>query len=303
MSKNTVMSCPVISWVLSGLLRGLLRGLLSGLLRGLFGLLGVVLLLGCGSNATSRSVDPVISGSASSAPQIPGTTNPRIEQTNIVSAVTGITYPVHIYLPEDYASSNKSYPVIYATDGQWIFNGFAAALDDKSLDVILVAIEQGPNDRRSVDYLLPGARQYFLFLTTELLPTIERDYRVDTTQRTLSGTSYGGILVAAVLLLDDVVQPHFRNYLSFDASFYVHPHATADLQTERYNASHELPATLVLTSATKIGNDAHVTSFQRKLEARNFNGLKIYRKKYAVHHNNVAEPSFADALDLIFPTE
>lgn len=291
MSKNTVMgctviSCPVINWLLCGLL----------------GLLGFVL-LGCGSSETSRSVDPVITEPAPNSLQIPEIADPRIKQTNIVSAVTGITYPVHIYLPEDYASSNESYPVIYATDGQWIFNGFAAALDDKSLDVILVAIEQGPNDRRSVDYLLPGARQYFLFLTTELLPTIERDYRVDTMQRTLSGTSYGGILVAAVLLLDDVVQPHFKNYLSFDASFYVHPQATAELQAERFYASHELPATLVLTSATTIGNDVHVTNFQQVLEAKNFAGLNIYRKKYPVHHNNVAGPSFADALDLIFQTK
>src|SRR5690606_17816676 len=216
MTKIPVLGCTVKSWLLFGLL----------------GFLGLAL-FGCGSNETSRTADPVITEPAANSPQPPTTENPRIKNTSIVSAVTGVTYPVHIYLPEDYASSNKSYPVIYATDGQWIFNGFASALDDKSLYVILVAVEQGPNDRRSVDYILPDARQYFLFLTAELLPTIERDYRVDTTQRTLSGTSYGGILVAAVLLLDDVVQPHFRNYLSFDASFYVHPHATADLQTER----------------------------------------------------------------------
>lgn len=286
MTKNTVLNCTVKSWLLFGLL----------------GFLGLAL-FGCGSNETSRSVDPLTPEPAANSPQPPTTENPRIKNTSIVSAVTGITYPVHIYLPEDYASSNKSYPVIYATDGQWVFNGFAAAVDDKSLDVILVAIEQGPNDRRSVDYLLPGARQYFLFLTSELLPTMERDYRVDATQRTLSGTSYGGVLVAAVLLLDDVVQPHFKNYLSFDASFYAHPQATAELLAERFNASHELSATVMLTSATTIGNDVHVTIFQHALEAKNFNSLKIHRKKYAVHHNNVAGPSFADALELIFPTE
>lgn len=281
MSKNTDVDCTVKSWLFFGLL--------------------CLPLFGCGSNGASRNADPVIAGPAPTSP--PAATDPRIKQTSIVSTVTGVTYPVSIYLPEGYATSNKSYPVIYATDGQWIFNGFSAALDGKSLEAILVAIEQGPNDRRSVDYLLPGARQYFLFLTTELLPFIERDYRVESTQRTLSGTSYGGVLVAAVLLLDDVVQPHFKNYLSFDASFYAHPQATAELLAERFNASHELHATLMLTSATTIGNDVHVTQFQQALEAKSFNGLKIHRKKYAVHHNDVAGPSFADALDLIFPTE
>ena len=261
----------------------------------------VLMLPGCGSSGGSSTVDlPPGEPPALTQPQLPDVPNPRIKQMNIISGITGITYPLRIYLPEDYESSEQHYPVIYATDGQWIFNGFASTLDEKSVSAILVAIEQGPGDRRSIDYLLPGARQYYRFLVTELLPTIEREYRIDPSQRTLSGASYGGVLVGAVLLLDDVVEPHFQNYLSFDASFYVHPQATADLQTERFNASSELHAILVLTSATSIGNDIHVTNFQRVLEARNYTGLAIHRQKYPVHHNDVAGPSFEYALDLIF---
>lgn len=264
--------------------------------------LSVILSIGCGGNDRTQSVNlPPGDAPVTGTPPASNVPDPRIRKMTVHSTITGIEYPVHIYLPEDYETSDKNYPVIYATDGQWIFSGFVAALNKKSAHAILVAIEQGPDDRRSVDYLLPGARQYYNFLITELLPAIERDYRADPAQRTLSGTSYGGVLVGAVLLLDDVVAPHFKNYLCFDASFYVHPQATAELQAERFNASHEMNATLVLTSATAIGNDVHVTGFQRELEKKNYTGLVIHRKKYAVHHNNVAGPSFADALDLIFP--
>lgn len=263
-------------------------------------LLGLCVLSSCGSNSsnTPSSVPSasLASSSASSSSAPSAEPNPRIEHRVITSAITGISYPLHIYLPADYGLSDKTYPVIYATDGQWIFQGFADAIDQQAIDVILVAIEQGPNDRRSVDYLLPGARRYFSFLTTELLPDMERDYRIDSSRRILSGTSYGGVLVGAALLLDDPVAPHFAYYLCFDASFYVHPEASRQLMTERYNASQILAANLVLTSATTIGNDIHVSQFQQQLQQLNFTGLDILRKKYPVHHNDVAQPSFEDSL-------
>lgn len=260
-------------------------------------LMAVLALSGCGSTGSPKSSENVEQPAPASVP------NPRIEQTQILSAITGISYPVRIYLPADYSTSNKHYPVIYATDGQWVFKGFSEKLDEKAVSAILVAVEQGPNNRRNTDYLWPGAQDYYQFLIAELLPYIERQYRVDAGNRTLSGTSYGGVLVGLVLLMDDPVSPYFKNYLSFDASFYEHPQATEDLYLARFNASQKLHARLVLTSATSIGNDQYVTAFQRALEAANFEGLFIYRKKYAVHHNNVASPSFEDALDIIFPPE
>src|SRR5690606_17712370 len=139
-----------------------------------------------------------------------------------------------------------------------IFRGFSNIIDAQRKDIILVAIEQGPNDRRATDYRLPGAQTYFSFLTTELLPAIENDYRVDTENRTLVGTSYGGILSGLALLMDDVVNPAFKNYLSFDPSFYEHQGLTRQVEQTRFNASNEIHANLVLTSATLRGNDIYV---------------------------------------------
>lgn len=260
-------------------------------------LAAVLVVSGCGSTGNPKARGTADQPASVSVP------NPRVEQIQILSAITGIRYPVRIYLPADYHASNKHYPVIYATDGQWVFQGFSEKLDEKAVSAILVAVEQGPNNRRNTDYLWPGAKDYYQFLITELLPLIENQYRVDIENRTLSGTSYGGVFVGLVLLMDDPVAPYFKNYLSFDASFYEHPQATEDLFVARFNASQELHARLVLTSATAIGNDQYVTAFQRALEAANFEGLLIYRKKYAVHHNNVASPSFEDALDIIFAPE
>ncbi|WP_075184779.1 alpha/beta hydrolase [Teredinibacter haidensis] len=229
--------------------------------------------------------------------------NPRKIHTSITSAITGIEYPVHIQLPVNYelpAEANQQYPVIYATDGQWVFDGFAAILDSYSVNTILVAIEQGPNDRRATDYRLPGAEDYLQFIFSELIPTIESTYRVDGAQRTLSGTSYGGLFVGLALLMDDVVSPTFKNYLSFDGSFFSHWVSTQNLEQQRYNASQEMNARLLLTTADIYGNRASVQQFQTLLESRDYTGLTIDRMGYDVVHEEIADPSFRYAVERLF---
>ncbi|MDN4502048.1 alpha/beta hydrolase-fold protein [Alteromonadaceae bacterium BrNp21-10] len=256
----------------------------------------VLTLYGCSENSL-----PVKPPTATDNPQTTptylykGTVKHQVFQ----SAITHIDYPLHIYLPPHYQNNNEPTAIIYATDGQWIFNGFAQAIEKKGLNIILIAIEQGPNDRRATDYLLPGARDYYQFLISELIPEIESQYAIDAQRRTLSGTSYGGLFVGLALLLEDGEDPYFKNYLSFDGSFYVSPTLTNQLLTERREASLNMHANLVLTSATRYGNDSAVSEFQKLLEAQQFTDLTIHRRAYAVVHEAVADPSFNDALDII----
>lgn len=216
------------------------------------------------------------------------------------SAITGIQYPIHIYLPPGYEDSEQTYPVIYATDGQWITEGFSRILEDLEKDIILVTIAQGPNNRRAIDYLLPGAHDYFAFLTSELLPYIESEYRIDGTNRTLQGASYGGLFVVLALFLDDVSAPTFNKYFAFDPSLFEHTSENYQLEQQRYNASQSLDATVVVTSASISGNVRWVDPFYTKLLSRNYDGLKTIRRSYNVHHNDVANPSFRDAVEQIF---
>lgn len=224
----------------------------------------------------------------------------RSIHTDITSTITGITYPLHIYLPRNY-DDTTAYPVVYATDGQWIFNGFAEILDNQPHDILLVAVEQGPNDRRATDYTIPGSESYYQFLITELLPAIESQYTVDEQQRTLAGASYGGLLVGAVLLFDDVSQPHFKNYLAFDGSFYYDQTTLARYEQERFNASADMPVNLFLSTATLQGNFTSVNWFRQRLQSRSYSGLNILYREYTVVHDEVANPSFEEAISLLYP--
>lgn len=258
----------------------------------------LIALTACGGSGSTRT------GGDDAAINDPDTPQPLLGTTvspaPMSSAITGVTYPIHIYLPPGYAESDATYPVIYATDGQWDFDRYARIIDKAGKNIVLVAIEQGPEGRRGVDYLLPGARDFFLFLTSELLPRVEADYRINTEQRTLAGGSYGGVFVGAAMLLDDVVAPTFNNYFAFDPSFWQHPELTEQLEQSRYHASQELAVNLLLTSATIVGNDHYVTQMFNYLVQRDYSGLTITRRSYNVTHEDINAPSFRDAVATFF---
>ena len=240
-------------------------------------------------------------------PTTPATPSPsqKMPQEQFNSDISSITYPVDVYLPEGYAAAQEPFPVIYALDGQWAYDEYVNILRQKETAVILVSIHQGPGDRRATDYLLPGAVDYYQFLTTELIPHIEGIYKIDPHKRTLLGISYGGMFVSSALFMEDVDSPYFRNYVSADAPFFsTHRQETIALEEARYNKSPKMTARLFLSSAllnASLGPfDADVTDFQKRLEDRGYEGLEITRKAYEVDHYNVANPTFTDALALFF---
>ncbi len=219
---------------------------------------------------------------------------------SITSAGTGVTYPYHVYLPPDYESSGKTYPVVYGTDAQWIFPFFSRTIDARRKGVIFVGIEEGPrgSDRRATDFQPAGATAYIGFLKTELIPLIERTYRASA-ERTYVGTSFGGLLGSVLLSKEQVGVPYFKNYLLFDGSFGRMLPSNIDDEVARFTASPSLPVTLVLTSANP-GNFALVDAYQARYQGRGYTGLTIHRRSFNVPHNDVGDPSFSAAIDLIY---
>lgn len=217
---------------------------------------------------------------------------------SITSKITGITYPFHVYLPQNYAASGNSYAVMYATDGQWSFNSFSQMLDKRRKPMILVSIEQGPGDRRAIDYTVNGAPAYARFLKEELTPLIEASYRT-TAVRSFTGTSYGGLLGSLMLSNEAVATPFFRNYLLFDGSFWALTAQNIQDEQARFTASNRLPVHLILTSANAPGNVNDVVAYEARYKGRGYVDLQIQRKDFNIAHNDVGDPSFDWAIDQI----
>lgn len=262
----------------------------------------VAILSACGGSSSSTNTmdnpsSVTTSSSSSSSYQYLGTIQTGL---SITSTNTGITYPYHVYLPHNYESSDKNYPVIYGTDAQWIFSYFSQRIDLKNKDVIFIGIEEGPlkSNRRAIDFLPTGAPLYMKFLQEEFIPLMEQKYRI-THERTYVGTSYGGLLGSILLTKEPVEAPYFKNYMLFDGSFWALQASNIQDEELRFNASKKLNVTLILTSANP-GNLNDVNIYQTRYENRHYEGLTIYRRYYQVAHNDVANPSFDETIDLVY---
>src|SRR6185437_3262107 len=153
---------------------------------------------------------------------------------------------------------------IYATDGVadlsdptqyngWQMSDMARILEAKGLRAIIVGI--GNYERRSTDYLLPGATNYYGFVTTELIPYVEKHYRASPSNRTLSGHSYGGLFAGLAMLMDRPGNRYFTNFISLDGSYFSQPSLTAGMeQTLLASSGGSLPNTTLVLSSSSGGN-------------------------------------------------
>jgi hypothetical protein len=246
------------------------------------------------------------------APAEPPVATSRVVSDTIVSAKTGATYPIDIYLPASYdGGSPASYPVIYAMDGDAVFNppgtrfsNFKDILDTRRTQAILVGI--GGTSRREDDYTLPGARAYHDFLTLELVPFIEARYRADVNKRLLTGLSLSGSMAGIALFLEGAAgNLTFSHFLSFEGA-YDHQGAEYDnLEQQMHDAlgGRPLPATLVLTRCDHPTecNSGPVNSIFQRLVGRMYQGLTVEETTYATTHTGTDIPSFTDTIAKVLP--
>ena len=259
--------------------------------------------------ATPPASPPPAEPVAPAEPPPPATS--RVVSDTITSAKTGATYPLDIYLPASYDGGTASYPVIYAMDGDGIFNppgtrfsNLKDILDKRGTQAILVGI--GGSARREQDYTLPGARPYHEFLTLELVPFIETRYRADVKKRLLTGLSLSGSMAGIALFLEGASgNLTFSHFLSFEGAFYFQEAEYQNLEQQMHDAlgGGPLPATLILTRCgnPRECNFTPVDAMYMRLLARGYQGLMLTEMTYAATHTQTDIPSFTDAVAGLLP--
>ncbi|MBE2212408.1 MAG: alpha/beta hydrolase [Opitutaceae bacterium] len=147
-------------------------------------------------------------------PAIPGHTIANSQLRVLPRNAHGRQYQLHVGLPGNYAAAPaRRYPVVYVTDGYWDFEKLAAIrgtlVYDKVVPEFIIVGIGYPGE--GVDYgamrqweLSPvamgadpaasgQAAKYLQSIETEIIPFIEREYRVDPGYRVLGGASLGGL--------------------------------------------------------------------------------------------------------------
>ncbi|KQR68182.1 alpha/beta hydrolase [Pedobacter sp. Leaf176] len=122
---------------------------------------------------------------------------------------------IWIYLPKDYAKSEKKYPVIYMQDGQNLFHANPPRANEWAVDsvmdsliregakeMIVVGIDHGDDDRLTEynpydsEYGKGEGKAYVSFLVETLKPYIDSKYRTlkDANNTSIAGSSMGGLI-------------------------------------------------------------------------------------------------------------
>ena len=132
---------------------------------------------------------------------------------HIASKHVGRGYHIYVSLPDGYEESEETYPTLYVLDGGELFPMLTSyhrylSFGEGLPKVIIVGISYGSDNFengnfRSTDFTAPsnerdfwgGAARFKKFLSDELFPLIESDYRSRSDRRIIFGHSIGGQFV------------------------------------------------------------------------------------------------------------
>jgi predicted alpha/beta superfamily hydrolase len=170
---------------------------------------------------SSEQAAPASAGATPAAPRKLVIENSELIELH--SEQTGRDYELIVGVPESYAKEpERRYPVLYLLDGQWDFNLINTLMgglryDSVVPEFLVVGISYGGDhpdygQLRGEDYTPTRSHpsyakapyggdgpKFLSFLEDTVLPTVEQRYRVNASERMLSGSSLGGLFTLYAL--------------------------------------------------------------------------------------------------------
>lgn len=258
-------------------------------------ILFVALIFSMSINAESQSFPKV---------EMPGSSVIPIKDTH-----SNRQYELLVQLPEDYEDNpDKSYPVIYFSDAVWNFAQVSASTKFILEESILVGLSwQKDMDQALVDevgeyvsrfrdysvwpssnpdnqkkYQFGQAGAHLEFVRKDVIPYVEKHFRIDKDSRTYFGYSLGGLFGAYTLLS----QPDtFDNYILGSPSMW----RVEELQAKLNPEIDSLNANVFISNGHLENELAiHVNSFIHWLNEREDNTLKLHYEVPLGDHSTAA---------------
>jgi len=216
---------------------------------------------------------------------------PGTQLLTVHSSVVGRDYDLYVGFPRNYGDTTRKFPVVYILDAQWDFQLVNAVNGGQYYDgflpeVILVGITWGGehanyDSLRGLD-LTPtqvkqmpssgNAPRFLEAIKTELIPYIDAKYRTDRSDRTLMGSSLGGLFTLYTMFKETGL---FTRYLLTSPSVSWDNNVLYTYE-EAYHAQHaRLPVTLFMGMSSLEGIETVFNRFVDKLKSRNYTDLKF----------------------------
>ncbi len=190
---------------------------------------------------------------------------------------------VQIYLPKDYQSSSKKYPVIYMQDGQNLYNKMESKPNCWYVDSLLATL---PADKQAIIVGVNHGEKYRLteynpydsrfgkgegvayteFIVKTLKPFIDKHYRTkpDAKHTAIVGSSMGGLIsMYAAVKYTDI----FGTAGVFSPSFWIAPQIYTDALNQKISAKSKF----FLACGDAEGNEvAYVNKMDSVLRSKGF---------------------------------
>jgi hypothetical protein len=221
---------------------------------------------------------------------------------SVVASKQGTFYDVSIVVPKGYDANSDPLPVIYALDAQIRLQSLVDVMQQTGVRAILVAIYD--MNRRQTDFNIPGAVDYLAFLTKDLIPYIEANYRADPRRRVLSGLSTGGNFPFHALYLETPSKWSFAHYWSSEGAFWQQADIVYFEEGWMFDVigRSPFPVTLILARGGAGGTNTYfVRALYDQIASRHYAGLRLLDLYYPqLGHVPMDAPSFSDSLRILF---
>lgn len=223
---------------------------------------------------------------------VPADTTPPSTTFTLASRATGETRVINVYTPPGYdGAARRRYPVLYMPDGGAAedFPHVVVTVDSlirlgRIPATLVVGVENtqrrrdmtGPTRIRSDSAIAPvvgGSAAFRRFWKDELIPEIERRYRVND-DRAIIGESLAGLFIVETMLLEPRL---FRRYIALSPSLWWNDDALLRIAATRIAALRG-PTTIYLSSAGEEGIAPQTDTLASMLSARSRRRVRV------VHH-------------------
>ena len=250
--------------------------------------------------------------------QYPQVTIQDTEKHHLASSYVDQEYSIFVALPPGYADSDKTYPTLYATDGDLIFGGLTqiarlVAFNKTLPQLVVVGIGYPVHWTKTQpfrvrDYVPAGWRPehpsgqaggFLGFVCEELIPWVETEYRVDPKDRCYMGGSLGGLFGLYALF----TRPEaFSHYLIGSPG--IHQEDPEVFRCERdYAANHSDLHARVHMSVGSLEEEARIANMRRlcqTLEGRGYDGLHLTLRVFEGQTHQSVLPYFLTGLNEVY---
>lgn len=248
-------------------------------------------------------------------------------------------FEIYISLPYKYFMSDTTYPVLFSLDANVKFGLMSNVINNLGMltkeipEIIVVGIaypirdiadwaalrkrDTTPTsnleyDKRWAGYLnnaagrtdivvqSGGAKKFLAFIRDELIPFIESNYRISSTDRGLHGTSSGGLFTLYTLFQQpDLFQRYFAGSpsIQWDESFMF------SLENDFASSHNDLPVRLFMCVGG-LETDYYINNFNKMshlLSSRNYPNFKLYTQIFEGEtHGTTGPASICKGLKVLY---